>query len=58
MTPGPRHVIFGTGASYGFSLLNDDWRDGTLTFQVEAGSVHDLAGNPVDASNPVTMVFA
>jgi hypothetical protein len=49
--------IFGTGASYGFSLLNDDWRDGTLTFQIEAGAVEDLAGNPAEASNFVTMVF-
>jgi len=50
-------IIFGTGASYGFSLLNDNWRDGTLTFQVEAGAVEDLAGNPVQASNLITMVF-
>jgi len=49
--------IFGDGASYGFSLLNDDWRDGTLTFQVQPGSVHDLAGNPVEASNVITMAF-
>lgn len=50
-------MIFGDGASYGFSLLNDNWRDGTLTFQIEAGAVEDLAGNPVQASNIVTMVF-
>ena len=50
-------MIFGDGASYGFSLLNDSWRDGTLTFQIEAGAVEDLAGNPVQASNIVTMVF-
>ena len=50
-------TIFGDGASYGFSLLNGNWRDGTLTFQIGAGAVHDLAGNPVQASNIVTMVF-
>jgi hypothetical protein len=50
-------LIFGSGGSYGFSLLNRDWRDGTLTFQIEAGAVEDLAGNPVEASNMVTMVF-
>jgi hypothetical protein len=50
-------IIFGVGAHYGFSLLNDDWEDGTLTFQVEAGAVEDLAGNPVQASNVVSMVF-
>ena len=50
-------MIFGDGANYGFSLLNDNWRDGTLTFQIEAGAVEDLAGNPVQASNIVTMVF-
>ena len=49
--------IFGTGASYGFSLLNDSWRDGTLTFRIEAGAVQDLAGNPVQASNTISMVF-
>ena len=38
-------------------VLNDDWRDGTLTFQVKPGSVHDLAGNPVEASNLITMAF-
>jgi hypothetical protein len=50
-------IIFGDGAAYGFSLLNDDWRDGTLTFQLEAGGVEDLAGNPGEASNVITMVF-
>jgi hypothetical protein len=49
--------IFGQGASYGFSLLNDDWRDGTLTFQLEAGAVEDLAGNPLEASTVITMTF-
>jgi hypothetical protein len=50
-------IIFGHGAAYGFSLLNDNWRDGTLTFQLEAGGVEDLAGNPGEASNRVRMVF-
>ena len=50
-------TIFGDGASYGFSLLNGNWRDGTLIFQIEAGAIEDLAGNPVEASNVVTMVF-
>lgn len=50
-------IIFGSGAAYGFSLLNDSWEDGTLTFQIEDGAVDDLAGNPVQASNLVTMVF-
>ena len=50
-------IIFGMGAHYGFSLLNGDWRDGTLTFRMEAGAVVDLAGNPVQASNVISMVF-
>jgi hypothetical protein len=49
-------IIFGDGAAYGFSLLNDSWHDGTLTFQIEDG-IEDMAGNAVQPSNTVTMVF-
>ncbi|NJD30095.1 MAG: hypothetical protein FIA92_17645, partial [Chloroflexi bacterium] len=50
-------MIFGSGASYGFSVSNNDWANGTLTFRVADGSVTDLAGNPVTGSNTVSMVF-
>ncbi len=50
-------MIFGSGASYGFSVMNDGWADGTLTFGIPAGAVTDLAGNPVAASNVISMVF-
>jgi hypothetical protein len=49
-------TIFGEGAAYGFSLLNDSWNDGTLTFRIEDG-IADMAGNTVQPSNTVTMVF-
>jgi hypothetical protein len=49
-------TIFGEGAAYGFSLLNDSWDDGTLTFQIEDG-IQDMAGNTVQPSNTVTMIF-
>jgi hypothetical protein len=49
-------TIFGEGASYGFSLLNDSWHDGTLTFRIEDG-IEDMAGNTTQPSNVVTMVF-
>ena len=49
-------TIFGEGASYGFSLHNESWRDGTLTFRIEDG-IQDMAGNAVEPSNGITMVF-
>jgi hypothetical protein len=49
--------IFGSGAAYGFSVMNDGWADGTLTIRVADGSVTDLAGNPVSGSNTVSMVL-
>jgi hypothetical protein len=47
--------IFGEpgGATYGFSVVNPSWRNGTLTFQIPDGAVADLAGNPVAASNVI-----
>jgi hypothetical protein len=47
--------IFGEpgGASYGFSLVNPSWRNGTLTFQIPDGAVTDLAGNPLTASKVI-----
>ena len=47
--------IFGEpgGATYGFSVVNHSWPNGTLTFQIPDGAVTDLAGNPVAASNVV-----
>jgi hypothetical protein len=49
--------IFGEvpGASYGFSVEQHSWLNGTLTFQIPDGAVTDLAGNPVAASNVVTI---
>jgi hypothetical protein len=41
------------GSSYGFSVENHSWANGTLTFQIPDGAVTDLAGNPVQASNVV-----
>jgi len=50
-------AIFGEvpGASYGFSVEQHSWLNGTLTFQIPDGAVTDLAGNPVAASNVVTI---
>jgi hypothetical protein len=56
-TPWEVPMIFGSGAAYGFSVANDGWADGTLTFRIPAGTVTDLAGNPVAASNTVSMVL-
>jgi hypothetical protein len=51
--------IFGEpgGATYGFSVVNHGWRNGTLTFQIPDGAVTDLAGNPVQASNLVSVIL-
>ena len=51
--------IFGEpgGATYGFSVENHGWRNGTLTFQIPDGAVTDLAGNPVQASNLVSVIL-
>jgi hypothetical protein len=48
--------IFGEGAHYSFSTDQATPSDGTFTVQISAGSMTDLAGNPVVASNMVTMV--
>ena len=48
-------AMFGTGATYGFAVMNQTWQSGTLTIQVPAGAVTDLAGNPVEASNLITV---
>ena len=45
------------GASYGFSVENKTWKNGTLTFEIPAGKVTDLAGNPVAASNQVKVTL-
>jgi chitodextrinase len=50
-------MIFGSGANYGFSVANAGWVSGTLRFQIPEGAVHDLAGNPVQASNLVSVVL-
>jgi hypothetical protein len=50
-------MIFGSGASYGFSVANAGWVNGTLNFQIPEGAVQDLAGNPVQASNLVSVVL-
>src|SRR5207244_8032009 len=43
------------GSSYGFSLENGTWVNGILTLQLPEGAVTDLAGNPVQASNVITI---
>jgi N-acetylmuramoyl-L-alanine amidase/Bacterial Ig-like domain len=48
--------IFGGGSSYSFSTDQATLSDGTFTVQIPAGSMTDLAGNPVVASNQVTIV--
>jgi hypothetical protein len=48
-------AMFGSGANYGFSVVNHSWVNGTLSFQIPDGEVTDLAGNPVSASNVVTV---
>ena len=45
------------GASYGFSLENHTWKNGTLTLEIPAGAVTDLAGNPVEASNQINITL-
>jgi hypothetical protein len=50
-------LIFGSGASYGFSIFNDTWVSGTLNFRIPAGAVQDAAGNPVQASNIVSVIM-
>ena len=47
--------IYGSGASYAFTLTQEVARDGTLTVELPAGTVEDLAGNPVQASNAVSV---
>jgi hypothetical protein len=48
--------LFGGGASYSFSTDQVLALDGTFTVQIAAGSLTDLAGNPLIASNLVTLV--
>jgi hypothetical protein len=48
--------IYGQGATYSFSTDQAPLSDGTLTVQIAGGSMTDLAGNPLDASNTVTLV--
>ena len=48
--------IFGGGSSYSFSTDQATPADGTFTVQISAGSMTDLAGNPVVASNLVTII--
>jgi len=45
------------GASYGFSVENHTWKNGTLTMEIPAGLVTDLAGNPVEASNQISVTL-
>jgi N-acetylmuramoyl-L-alanine amidase. len=48
--------IFGGQKTYSFSTDQAVLSDGTFTVQMPAGAVTDLAGNPVVASNKVTIV--
>lgn len=47
--------IFGGGSTYSFSTDQATPSDGIFSAQIAAGSLTDLAGNPVDASNMVTI---
>ena len=48
--------IYGQQATYSFSTDQAVQMDGTLTVQIPAGAMTDLAGNPNVASNLVTIV--
>ena len=48
--------ILGQDANYNFTVHRDSPATGTLTVQVEAGGVHDLAGNSGDGSNVIAKV--
>jgi hypothetical protein len=48
--------IYGQGSTYSFSTDQAPLSDGTLTVQLAAGSMTDLAGNPLVASNLITLV--
>jgi N-acetylmuramoyl-L-alanine amidase-like protein len=56
-TPWKVPAMYGSGANYGFSVVRKGWANGTLTFQVPAGAVEDMAGNPMQASNLVSVVM-
>lgn len=47
--------IFGGGSTYAFTTTQVTPSNGTFTIQIPAGSMTDLAGNPVEASNLVTI---
>jgi hypothetical protein len=47
--------IFGEGSQYSFSTDQATLSDGIFTVQIPAGAMTDLAGNPVVASNKVTI---
>ena len=48
--------IFGQDAAHAFTTTQATPSNGTFTIQIRAGSITDLAGNPVAASNKVTVV--
>ena len=48
--------IYGQGATYSFSTDQAVQTDGTFTVQLPAGVTTDLAGNPNDASNLLTIL--
>jgi N-acetylmuramoyl-L-alanine amidase-like protein len=60
-TARPWHVpaIYGSGSDYGFSVISDKagWLNGTLTFQIPDGAVMDVAGNPTQGSNLISVVM-
>lgn len=53
-TPWTVETLYGSGASYNFTVDNIDAADGTLTVQVAEGSLTDMAGNPGAGSNLIT----
>jgi N-acetylmuramoyl-L-alanine amidase/Bacterial Ig-like domain len=55
-TPWNLYPVLGSGASYNFSIDAAAPADGSLTIAIPAGAVTDLAGNPSEASNVLTIV--
>jgi hypothetical protein len=52
-TPWTVQRVYGTGASYNFTINNANPANGSLAFLIPAGAVKDLAGNPTQASNTI-----
>jgi hypothetical protein len=53
-TPWTVETLYGSGASYNFTVDNPTAANGTLTVQVGAGTLTDMAGNPTAGSNVIS----